>query len=101
MQDARNGPRMDEDPVGPRHGVAGGPVGYKHGMRGEGMGTGPGAGCGKGERDIAGCRMQRDRGNRTAGTKQQTRGLGNQPPWSAELWTNHGEPGHRKFGKMP
>ena len=34
---ARNGPRMDEDPVGPRHGVAGGPVGYKHGMR-DGMG---------------------------------------------------------------
>ena len=34
---ARNGPRMDEDPVGPRHGVAGGPVGYKHGMR-NGMG---------------------------------------------------------------
>ena len=34
---ARNGPRMDEDPVGPRHGVPGGPVGYKHGMR-DGMG---------------------------------------------------------------
>ena len=34
---ARNGPRMDEDPVGPRHRVAGGPVGYKDGMR-DGMG---------------------------------------------------------------
>ena len=34
---ARNGPRMDEDPVGPRHRVAGGLVGYKHGMR-DGMG---------------------------------------------------------------
>ena len=34
---AQNGPRMDEDPVGPRHRVAGGPVGYKHGMR-DGMG---------------------------------------------------------------
>ena len=34
---ARNGPRMDENPVGPRHRVAGGPVGYKHGMR-DGMG---------------------------------------------------------------
>ena len=34
---ARNGPRMDQDPVGPRHRVAGGPVGYKHGMR-DGMG---------------------------------------------------------------
>ena len=37
MLGARNGPWMDEDPVGPRHGVADGPVGYKHGMR-EGMG---------------------------------------------------------------
>ena len=37
MLGARNGPRMDEDPVGPRHRVAGGPVGYKHGMR-DGMG---------------------------------------------------------------
>ena len=33
---ARNGPRMDEDPVGPRHRVAGGLVGYKHEM-GDGM----------------------------------------------------------------
>ena len=37
MLGARNGPRMDEDPVGPHHRVAGGPVGYKHGMR-DGMG---------------------------------------------------------------
>ena len=37
MLGAQNGPRMDEDPVGPRHRVAGGPVGYKHGMR-DGMG---------------------------------------------------------------
>ena len=35
MQGAQNGPRMDEDPLGPRHWVAGGPVGYKHGMRDE------------------------------------------------------------------
>ena len=33
MQRARNGPRTDEDPVGPRHWVAGGLVGYKHVMR--------------------------------------------------------------------
>ena len=33
MQGARNGPWMDEDPVGPRHSVAGGPVGYEHRMR--------------------------------------------------------------------
>ena len=32
------GARIDEDLVGPRHGVAGGLVGYKHGMRG-GMGA--------------------------------------------------------------
>ena len=33
MQGAQKGPRTDEDPVGPRHWVAGGPLGYKHGMR--------------------------------------------------------------------
>ena len=33
VQGAQNGPRMDEDSVGPRCLVAGGPVGYKHGMR--------------------------------------------------------------------
>ena len=38
MQGARNGPRIDEDPVGPRYWVACGPVGYKHGMR-DGMGA--------------------------------------------------------------
>ena len=36
---ARNGPRMEQDPVGPLHRVAGGPVGYKHGMMGKGEGT--------------------------------------------------------------
>ena len=34
---AQHSPRMDEDPVGPRHRVAGGQVGYKHGKR-DGMG---------------------------------------------------------------
>ena len=34
---AQHGSRMDEDLVGPRHTVAGGPVGYKHG-KGDGMG---------------------------------------------------------------
>ena len=33
MQGAGNGPRMDEDPVGLRHWVAGGPVGYEQEMR--------------------------------------------------------------------
>ena len=52
MLGAQNGPRMDEDPVGPRHRVAGGPVGYKHGMKGwdgatqqpRGLGWGRGTG---------------------------------------------------------
>ena len=39
---ARRGPRMEEDPVGPRHRVAGDPVGYKHGMMGQGDGAGKG-----------------------------------------------------------
>ena len=39
MLGARKGPRMDEDPVGRRRRVAGGPVGYKHGKRGKGDGT--------------------------------------------------------------
>ena len=34
---AQHGPQMEEDTVGPRHRVAGGPVGYKHGKR-DGMG---------------------------------------------------------------
>ena len=33
MQGAQNGPGIDEVLVGPRHWVAGGPVGHKHGMR--------------------------------------------------------------------
>ena len=37
MLGAKNCPRMDENPMGPRHRVAGSPVGYKHGMR-DGMG---------------------------------------------------------------
>ena len=37
---ARNSPRLDEDPVGPRHRVPGDPVGYKHGMMGQGDGAG-------------------------------------------------------------
>ena len=37
MLGARNGPQMDEDPVGPRHKFAGGRMGYEHGM-GDGMG---------------------------------------------------------------
>ena len=36
---ATNGPRMEENPAGPRQRVAGGPLGYKHGMMGKGDGT--------------------------------------------------------------
>ena len=67
MLGAQNGPWMDEDPVGPRHRVAGGPVGYKHGMR-DGVGPhnsagdwagaaalGKGAGAGR-ERPVLGAR---------------------------------------------
>ena len=39
MLGTRNGPRMDEDRVGPRQRVAGGLVGYKHAMMGKGDGT--------------------------------------------------------------
>ena len=42
MVGARSGPRMEEDPVGPRHRVAGDLVGYKHGMQGQGDGAGKG-----------------------------------------------------------
>ena len=43
MLGARNGPRMDEDPEGPRHRVADGPVGYQNGMRdGRGPHNSPG-----------------------------------------------------------
>ena len=34
---AQHSPQMEEEPVGPRHRVASGPVGYKHGKR-DGMG---------------------------------------------------------------
>ena len=67
MLGARNGPQMDEDPAGLRHRVAGGPLGYKHGMR-DGMGPhnspgeragaaaqGKGAGAGR-ERPVLGAR---------------------------------------------
>ena len=65
------------------------------------MGTGPGAGCGKGERDIAGWRLQRDRGNRAASTGQQTRGTGK--PAAMQSGTV-GQPRGtlaREVGKMP
>ena len=42
MLGARSGPRMEEDPVGPCHRVAGDPVAYKHGMMGQGHGAGKG-----------------------------------------------------------
>ena len=55
MQDTRNGPRMDEDSVGPRHGVAGGPVRYKHGMRAEVLVLGQWRAAAKGKGTSRGC----------------------------------------------
>ena len=118
MQGARNNPRMNEDPVGPRHWVAGGPVGYEHGMR-DGMGVrsqdrsvaraapqplwtekprdaliGPVTGCDKEERDMGW------NGGSIAPSNSPV-GLGNQSPWTGEPWANHGGPGHGKSGKCP
>ena len=92
MQGARNGPRMDEDPVCPRHWVAGGPVGYKHRTR-DGMGPGAKIGVWHGrttapwDRETTGCwdwagdRMwHRGTGHGmgwvTESTKQQPRAIG-------------------------
>ena len=118
MQGARNGPRMNENRVGPRHSVAGGPVGYKHGMR-DGMGargqdrgvarsaqqpleTGkprdtwirPVTGSDKGEWDMG---LE----GRPIAPSNSPVGLGNQSPWSGEPWANHGETGGGKSGKCP
>ena len=116
MQGAQNGPQMDEDPVGPRHWVDDGPVGYKHRMR-EGMGArgqdravaraaqqllgtgkprdaeiGPVTGCDKGERDMGW-------DGRPKAPSNSPVGLGNQSPWSGEPLANLGNPGHGKSGK--
>ena len=48
MQGARNGPRMDEEPVGLRHWVAGSLVGCKPRDEGWDGGMGLGQGCGTG-----------------------------------------------------
>ena len=101
MQGAQNGPQMDEDPVVPRHWVAGGTVGYKHGRRDERGGrgqekgaikaaqqplgnetpwdaaSGPVTGSRKGERYITGWRTNRSRYRWVTGSaKQQPRGIG-------------------------
>ena len=101
MQGAQNGPQMNEDPVGPRHWVAGGPVGYKHrmrdGMSGRGQergparaaqqplgngrprhtGIGPPTGCGKGEGDVAELRTKQSRERwESESATQQPRGIG-------------------------
>ena len=101
MRGARNGPWMDGDPVGPRHGLAGGLVGYKHGIR-DGMGArgqdrgvaratqrphgngnpkdagiGPVARCGEGERDMGW-------EGRPIAPSISPVGLRNQSPWSGE-----------------
>ena len=100
MQGARNGPQIDEDPVGPRYWVAGGPMAYKHGMRdgmrgrdreksvaraereplqnGKTAGRGDWAGDwtrqrGKGHRGMA---NETEQGKMAEGAKQQPRGIG-------------------------
>ena len=47
MLGARSGPWMEEDPVGPRHRVAGDLVGYKHRMMGQEDGAGKGVWLGQ------------------------------------------------------
>ena len=47
MLGARNGPWMEEAPVGQRRRVAGDPVGYKHGMQGQGDRAGKGVWLGR------------------------------------------------------
>ena len=98
MQDARKGPRMDEDAVAPRHGVSGGPVRYQHGMRGEiwGLAQGQDVANGKGTSRGGKCREIGEIGLQVPSHRPV--GLGNQPPWSGEPWANHGEPCDRKSG---
>ena len=76
MPDARNDPRMDGDPVRPCHGVAGSPVGYQHGMRGEAWGTGQMRDVAKGKGDIPGVQTQQNRGIRAESSKRRPRGNG-------------------------
>ena len=88
MQGARNGPWMDEDPVGPGQGVAGGPVGYKNGMRGEvwGLGRGRDVAKGKGTLRGGGCSGIGEKGPQAPSSRPV--GLGNQPQWSGPTMGN-------------
>ena len=85
MLGAQNGARMDEDPFGPRHRVAGGPVGYKHGMR-EGMGphNSPGdwAGAAAQEKRDGG----QKRATRARRTKRSPDGRGSSGPAPQGCW---------------
>ena len=89
MLGARSGPRMEEDPLGPRHRVAGNLVGYKHGMMGQGDGAGKGVWLGphngptgKGVHGTLGTGRCRDgtKGNRTWD------GQGDQKRQATALW---------------
>ena len=77
MPGAQNGPPMNNDPVNPRQGVAGGPVGYKHGMRNghkeeQAQGdTGHGWARSPGQRSQDG---EKIRATRARGTKQSLQG---------------------------
>ena len=83
MLGTQNGPWMDEDPVGPRHRVAGSPVGYKHGTR-DGMGptqqpTGLGRGRGTGKKGGKGA-------TRARRTKRSPDGWGSSGPAPQGCW---------------
>ena len=115
MQGARNSPRMDEDPVGPRHWVAGSPVGYKHGMRdamgargqdravaraaqqplgirkSRDAGIGPMTGCGKGERDNAGMGDGARQATAPWDWETSRHGVVNHEPTMGSLATGNGE----------
>ena len=101
MQDARNGPRMDEDPLGLRHGVAGGPVGCQHGLRGEVGGQGKWRNEAKGKGTSWGCQCSWTGESVLKAPSNRPVGLGNLSPWSGEPLANHGERGNGKSGKCP
>ena len=85
---ARNGPWMDEDPVGPRHRVAGGPVGYKHGMR-DGMGPHDSP------RDLAGAAAQ---GKGTAAGRERPVLSARSGPWKERAPSGPAPQGSRRPG---
>ena len=84
MLGAQNGPRMDEDPVGPRNRVAGGPDGYTQDEGWDGAAQQPrglGRGRGTGKRDWGGKGATRARR-----TKRSPDGGGSSGPAPQGCW---------------